>query len=942
VDWASYEDATAGVTVDLNKTAQQDTVGAGKDTLTGIELLYGSKFDDVLTGDAQDNYLWGSDGNDKLYGGAGDDHLSGGMGTNVVDGGDGFDTADYAFSDRGVVIELDLNRAYSRDGTNAIKDTLVSIEAVMGSAYDDIIYGNAAENYLFGDAGNDVLVANGGNDTLDGGDGNDRVVSSYTSNGEILLGGAGNDRVIMAGSGTAMLDGGDGDDTIQLSGMFSDTTVHGGAGSDTLELLNGYNESNGRGAEIDLSITTRQQTGYQNYVTLDGVENVIGTFFNDKIKGDAGNNVLDGNLGDDLIDGGAGFDVASYDSVFAAVRVDLSKVGVAQDTLGAGVDTLVNIEGVKGSAFSDILIGGAKDDSFEGGKGDDIIDGGAGTDTAIYRGASKDYSWTKNANGTWTVRGAEGVDTLLNVEKLQFTDKTVTLPSSAATVTVDDLTKTKVLASSNAQAFTDVVISADGGTVYVANKDGYVTAINAATGETTAHIKVGVDLGGIDVSKDGRFLVAAERQVANATGEQLDFKGTAQVHIVDLKTGTVSDYGTPVTGYNRGFSDAAFTAGGLVVMVQDGGYLPATTFNPFTGAFTQSQKLYVDGATMVTSHDGFYTLIAQGGSSTGPMAMLNALGEQVADAPPYPSGGNISTVAVSNNGQLTGQVGIHGLQIFDAALKYQFNLSELHPEIGSVYGLDFSTDGQHLFVVDGGKGRIFEFSTKTWVLETVLDVGMELPIPNRTSYGNGVTLSDDGSHMVVFGSGSVVSINMLGLKPITEFVGTDGADLLVGGAGNDTLKGLDGNDILVGGKGADTLTGGAGADVFKFLAGEGSFSLQAGSPLFAKADVVTDFGAGDKLAFSKAAVTAADILNLGHFDASPGTNPIGAALELYLTAQVQQYEYGVYSQKYFVFGVGADTYVLADNDPAHAGFDQVVQLKGVTSSLVTADMFTAA
>lgn len=948
-DWSSYENATAGVTVDLTKTTAQDTGGAGKDTLTGIELLYGSKFDDVLTGDAKDNYLWGSDGDDKLYGGAGDDHLSGGKGVNVLDGGDGFDTVDYAFSDRGVVIELDLNRAYSRDGTNAIKDTLVSIEAVMGSAYDDIIYGNAAENYLFGDAGNDVLVASGGNDTLDGGDGDDRVVSSFNSNGEILLGGAGNDRVVMNGSGTATLNGDDGDDLILVSGMFSDTTVHGGAGSDTLELLNGYNESNGRGAEIDLSITTRQQTGYQNYVTVGGVENVIGTFLNDKIKGDAGNNVLDGNLGDDLIDGGAGFDVASYDSIFAAVRVDLSKVGVAQDTLGAGVDTLVNIEGLKGSAYGDILIGGAKDDSFEGGKGDDIIDGGAGADTAIYRGASKDYSWTKNANGTWTVRGAEGVDTLLNVEKLQFTDKTVALASSTTTVTVDDLAKTKVIATSATGDFRDTVISADGATVYVSDKDGYVSAINVQSGEVTAHIKVGTQLGGIDVSADGQFLVAAERQVTNGTGEQWDYSATATVHVLNLKTGVVTDYKTTVTGYDRGFSDAAFMAGNTIVLTQDfagSGWTSFTSFNPYVGVFSRSTVNYYQSGTLTTSHDGLFALLGPAGLSDAELALLNAMPQEIAERQTYVGdvvGSNTGVFAVSNNALATAQLVNGGIQIYDNKLNYMFNLTSTHPEIANIYGLDFSADGQHLFVVDGVTDRIYEFSTKTWTVEQVYAVGADVDLSASAgdyysgAFGNRVTISDDGGRMVIFSNASVISVNMMDLKPIAGgVVDTSGADTLVGWDTWDVLNGGAGNDVLNGGKGNDTLIGGSGADVFKFVAGDGSFNTH-----LQNFDTVLDLGAGDKLAFSgaPAVVKESDILRFTADLNSAGK--ISDASALQIEAYNNQIQIGALAQKYLIVGAGADTYVVADTDGV-AGYDQVVLLKNVSSSLVTADMFMAA
>jgi len=80
VDTASYEHATAGVTVSLAITAAQNTIGSGIDTLTSIENLTGSQFDDVLTGSSSGNVLIGLDGNDVLNGGNGADTLIGGSG----------------------------------------------------------------------------------------------------------------------------------------------------------------------------------------------------------------------------------------------------------------------------------------------------------------------------------------------------------------------------------------------------------------------------------------------------------------------------------------------------------------------------------------------------------------------------------------------------------------------------------------------------------------------------------------------------------------------------------------------------------------------------------------------------------------------------------------------------------------------------------------------
>ncbi|MBN6773387.1 retention module-containing protein [Pseudomonas granadensis] len=91
-DTASYAHATAGVTVNLGLLGAQNTLGAGSDTLTGIENLLGSNFNDSLTGDNNSNVINGGLGNDTLNGGGGDDLLIGGLGNNTLTGGAGADT----------------------------------------------------------------------------------------------------------------------------------------------------------------------------------------------------------------------------------------------------------------------------------------------------------------------------------------------------------------------------------------------------------------------------------------------------------------------------------------------------------------------------------------------------------------------------------------------------------------------------------------------------------------------------------------------------------------------------------------------------------------------------------------------------------------------------------------------------------------------------------
>ena len=96
---------TGAVTVNLGTAAQQNTVNAGLDTLSNIENIVGSAFNDTLTGTATANVMGGGagndsltglGGNDNLNGGAGNDNLNGGAGNDALDGGIGIDTATYA------------------------------------------------------------------------------------------------------------------------------------------------------------------------------------------------------------------------------------------------------------------------------------------------------------------------------------------------------------------------------------------------------------------------------------------------------------------------------------------------------------------------------------------------------------------------------------------------------------------------------------------------------------------------------------------------------------------------------------------------------------------------------------------------------------------------------------------------------------------------------
>jgi serralysin len=115
---------------------------------------------------------------------------------------------------------------------------------------------------------------------------------------------------------------------------------------------------------------------------------MVGGAGNDTFFGGDGDDRMEGGAGDDILNGNTGRDTAIYTSATAGVTVNLG-ITTAQNTIGAGNDTLNSIERLIGSNFDDTLTGNTSNNVIYGQDGNDVIFGDAGSDV-IYGGAGND------------------------------------------------------------------------------------------------------------------------------------------------------------------------------------------------------------------------------------------------------------------------------------------------------------------------------------------------------------------------------------------------------------------------------------------------------------------------------------------------------------------------------------------------------------------------
>ncbi len=254
-----------------------------------------------------------------------------------------------------------------------------NIENAIGGSGDDSLTGNTLANTLDGGTGNDSLDGGDGGDSLVGGLGFDTLIGGIGDDtlrggdqADSMVAGDGND-FLSGGKGLDTLDGGEGNDT--LAGLIGNDSLIGGNGIDTADYSASsdavtVNLATGTGGST-LSVVG---TGAGADV-LAGIENLLGSLFNDSFTGDTGANAFTGNAGNDTMLAGDGFDTLDggdgNDSLSGMNQGDVINGGNGNDWLGGG----------KGQ---DGIDGGADNDTLLGGLGGDTLTGGTGADTFVF------------------------------------------------------------------------------------------------------------------------------------------------------------------------------------------------------------------------------------------------------------------------------------------------------------------------------------------------------------------------------------------------------------------------------------------------------------------------------------------------------------------------------------------------------------------------------
>jgi hypothetical protein len=427
------------------------------------DRIWSSEGDDTLRGNDGNDRIEGGAGNDNHLGGAGDDILIDNFGDDVMKGG---------------------------PGNDAISGGAGPFDLLQGNDGNDFIVAGPDESEIFGGQGNDMFYMGKGLSESIGGAGDDWIEGTE-SPASIAIGDDNNQFQNDPFGGHDIAVAGPGDMDFDMEGG-DDITVGNVLPTHRFEGMLGFDWTTYRGETIpvdaDMLVTGATAVNAplnENRDRYDLIEGLSGTNFDDLLRGD------DRTAADLIDDGLTGVQNGHV----------LNAAGIARIT---GLAAILPV-GATTWGDGNIILGGPGSDLIEGRGGDDILDGdrwlnvqltapnpaggpalranslqelktavfagqinpgsityireiiASGStpqdiDTAVFTGPRANYSVVAQAGRVIVTDnvGTDGVDTLFNVERLQFADVTENSPVPTVGVNVPNVVnQTQAVATTN-------------------------------------------------------------------------------------------------------------------------------------------------------------------------------------------------------------------------------------------------------------------------------------------------------------------------------------------------------------------------------------------------------------------------------------------------------------------------------------------------------------
>jgi Ca2+-binding RTX toxin-like protein len=817
----------------------------------------------------------GSPFDDKIVGGSNDDTLFGALGNDTLNGAAGNDQTDYRDASGPVDVNLLTGLATGSEGA----DTLISIEKIGGSAFNDTITSGAGNDTVMGREGVDRFVIHGGRDVVsDLGQGADElqvqtgaraevsVVQTWSATensyneGQAALTSSGfavNLAAVNRGSGWQVTNTGA---AALFTGSRFNDTLAGGAQSDTLTGLEGDDSLTGGLSGDTIAITAGVDTLTDLGRGPDIVHVEAGATLNADVVATWNAGPTSYNWGNvNLFTPGISVDLSA---VFKGRGWKLTNTGAASSFIGSDLtDTLIGGEG------NDTLRGGPDNDSLSGAQGVDLFDIDSGTDAIADLGLGHDIlkvaaSGRVDATvvGPWTA-GPGSAN--LGTANINTVGQTVDL-STVTTGTGWSVSNIGGSASIKGSIWNDTV---NGGT-----GDDTLRGLN---GDDSLTGGAGIDLFVIDIGTD---------QVSDI-GQGVDI---VQVASGGTLNGTVTGAWTATSASNNS-GTANLTASGIDINLEaiasGNGWRVSNTGagasftgsmlgDTVTGGTGDDTLRGAGGNDLIDAGTGSDTVIVDAGTDT-----FNDLGSDL-DVLQVATGATVNATAtgawtspsasrndgnanITTNGlaiDLTAITAGAGWNVLNTGAATRLTGSARNDTliggsgddtIAGGVGNDRITAGQGAdsILANGGTDSILDLGRGIDVLvvsngATAEASAVEDWTATSASRNDGTArLSSSGRNVVLTAITAGLGWHVENTGSAALFAGSALEDTLVGASGNDTLRGGVSNDTLTGGTGADLFDADSGVDSIVDL-GIGADRLRIASGVTVNASVAGDWTAG--------------------------------------------------------------------------------------------------